>query len=122
MVLSKSEAPSRLLFQWQIQGWDPFIISAVASYTPKLLRVSGEFKDNQIQLYIRKQDLPHDADPAAAVDRSLAHLRLVAPGKFALSLLTEGQQVIELLVCASSLEAGGNAAFLSATPAKRAAT
>jgi len=104
------------VFQWQLAGWEPLIIASVASYTQKLIRVSGEYKASQLLLYLRKQDLHFGSELVATIDASLAHLRPTESGRYALSLLAGGQHIVDVCAYSSSFEASGQSSFRRRKP------
>jgi hypothetical protein len=38
---------------WRADGWEPFILENVVSYTPSLLKLTGTHGENELQLYGR---------------------------------------------------------------------
>lgn len=93
------------LYQWQKEGWSPFIVELVFSYSPILLRVDGTIRSNSVQLYVRKNSLPSTQDTREYLELSVVQSRQVNLGNYMLSILGPSLLPIQTVGFASSIEA-----------------
>ena len=92
-------------YKWQIEGWAPFLVDAIMSYSPALMQISGQFKGDELLVYLLKRELHATTDPRAFLQLSVIQCKQLREGAFALSILGPSLKPITLTALASSTEA-----------------
>ena len=112
---SPTSAPRR--YKWLTAGWSPFVVASVTGFSPELVRLSGSYNSEEIDLYVRKRDLQRAgdpllkrdvrtvADPRELISKSLVHIKPLARGEYRLALLLPSLKAIEVPAYESSLDA-----------------
>lgn len=78
-------------YKWQKKKWSPFIISSLFNVDRATLKVTGELKGKEIELYIVMPLTSHNQTSAIS-SKCIAQIRELREGVFKLSLIThEGQ-------------------------------
>jgi hypothetical protein len=92
-------------YQWQRDSWNPFILNAVESYSPNLLRVNGFCGGKNLELYIRKKDLVSTYDTREFIELSAIQVKVASVRRYQLSVLGPSLKPKEFFGYESSLDA-----------------
>jgi hypothetical protein len=92
-------------FRWQADGWNPWLISAVVSFTPDLVRISGYVSGKDLTLYVAKRQLGSGRDPREVIEQSYVHTQMRSGGTYVLALLGPSLRPMNLMGHLSSVDA-----------------
>jgi hypothetical protein len=73
-AISSRLADRKSTYEWQISGWNPFFISAVSRIDKFMLKIDGEFEEEQISIYIGKALNPF-GDPNQITRDNIAYMK-----------------------------------------------
>jgi hypothetical protein len=73
-------------YGWEIEGWMPFFISRVTRVDKTVEKISGQYRNDEMDLFVRKP-INRFGEPNPIKVDSLSHLRRIREGVYELSLL-----------------------------------
>ncbi len=86
-TIPAKQGDSARSYRWQVNGWIPFFLSAVSRVDKFMLRIGGQFKDNQLTIFAVKNINPF-GDPFPITNESIAYLKERSEGKYDLSFIS----------------------------------
>lgn len=95
---------SRCAYQWQLGGWQPFLLTSVQPIDRTVIEIHGTFGESNARLYIAK--IVEHSGPGDPINtRSLAHIRPFADGRFEISFVTTVGEVKTVIAFRMASEA-----------------
>lgn len=101
---ASSVTVSRPTYQWQLGGWQPFLVTSVRPIDRAVLEIHGTFGENNVCLYIAKI-IEHSGTGDPISTKSIAHIRPSADGSFEISVVTNFGKVQTVIAFRMASEA-----------------